>query len=100
MYDLLAYIHTEFILAATCGGFLHSLHERKNDPGEVARYIAAGVLLSNFIVPLVLIFVPSIPESAGVGIGFVMGYGVFRICQFTDRYMDKKMKPFERPEHE
>ena len=100
MYDLLAYIHTQFILAGTGGGFLHALHERKVDPGEVVRYIVAGALLSNFMVPLVLIFVPSIPEQAGSGVGFILGYGVFRFCRFADRYLDKELKPFEGPEHE
>jgi len=100
MHDLLSYIHTQLILVGVGGGFLHALHERKIDPREIARYIAAGALVSNFIVPLVLIFVPSIPEEASGGIGFIMGYGVFRFCRFADSYLDKNLKPFEGPEHE
>ena len=96
----MALIHTQFILSGVAGGFLHSLIDRKLDAGEVARYISASAILSNFMTPLVLIFVPSIPEGAGVGIGFGLGYGVFRICQFADRYIDKNLKPFEGPEHD
>jgi hypothetical protein len=101
MHELLPYIHTQFILAGTGGGFLHALHDRKLDPREVARYIAAGALISNFIVPLVLTFWPGIPEQAGgAAAGFILGYGVFRFCRFADRYMDKELKPLEGPEHE
>jgi len=100
MDAVLALIHTQYILTGTCGGFLHALHERKLDAREVARYMLAAALLSNFSVSLLLIFVPSIPEAAGEGIGFFMGYGVFRICQFADRYLDKNLKPLEGPEHE
>ncbi len=100
MHELLSYINTQFILAGTGGGFLHALHERKVDPGEVVRYIAAGALLSNFMTPLVLVLVPSIPEQAGGGVGFILGYGVFRFCRFADRYLNKELKPFEGPEHE
>jgi hypothetical protein len=101
MLDVLfAHIHTDFILFGAGGAFLHSLHDRKLDPREVARYIAAGVLLSNFITPVVLILFPSIPEGAGVGVGFGLGYLVFRFCRFADRYTDKKLEPLEGPEHE
>ena len=48
----------------------------------VVLLIAAGVVLSNFITPLVLILVTSIPEKLGVGIAFGLGYGVFRFCRF------------------
>jgi hypothetical protein len=100
MHDLLFYIHTDFILFGAGGAFLHSLHDRKLDPREVARYIGAGILLSNFITPLVLIIVTSIPEKLGVGVAFGLGYLVFRICRFADRLADKKLEPLERPEHE
>lgn len=100
MNDLLLYIHTDFILFGAGGAFLHSLHDRKLDPYEVARYIAAGVVLSNFITPLVLFLVTSIPEKLGVGVAFGLGYGVFRFCRFADRYLDKELKPFEGPKHE
>lgn len=100
MDAVLAYFNTQFILTGVGGGFLHALHERKVDPREVARYIVAGALLSNFVTPMVLTLVPSIPESAGGGIGFMLGYGVFRFCRFADRYLDQRMKPYEGPEHE
>jgi hypothetical protein len=97
---ILAYIHTQYILVGVGGGFLHALHERKIDPREVLRYILAAALLSNFVVPLVLAFFPSIPEGASGGIGFGLGYGVFRICRAADRYLDKELNPFEGPKHE
>jgi hypothetical protein len=97
---VLSVIHTQFILTGAGGGFLHILHERKLDPGEAARYILAAILLSNFVGPLVLVFVPSIPAGAAEGVGFVLGYGVSRICRFLDRYLDKELKPYEGPEHE
>ncbi len=101
MFDVvLSIIHTQFILTGAGGGFLHILHERKLDPAEAARYILAAILLSNFVGPLVLVFVPSIPSGAGDGVGFILGYGVSRICRFLDRYLDKELKPHERPEHE
>jgi len=100
MDAVLALIHTQFILTGVGGGFLHVLHERKMDPVEVVRYLLAAALLSNFIVPLVLVFAPGIPESGAGGVGFILGYGVSRICRFADRYLDKELKPFEGPEHE
>ena len=100
MHDVLFYIHTDFILFGAGGAFLHSLHDRKLDPYEVARYIAAGVVLSNFITPVMLILFTSIPEGAGVGVAFGLGYLVFRICRFADRFTDKKLEPLEGPEHE
>ena len=100
MHELLSYIRTDFILFGVAGGFLHALHDRKFDPPEIARYMGAGAVLSNFITPVVLIIAPSIPERAGVGIAFALGYGVFVLCRFADRYFDKKLKSLEGPEHE
>jgi len=100
MDAVLAYIHTQYILTGAGGGFLHVLHERKMDPGEALRYILAAIILSNFIGPLVLALVPAIPPSAADGVGFVLGYGVSRICRFADRYLDKELKPYERHGHD
>jgi len=106
MDEISAFFHTQYILTGVAGAFLHALHDRKLDPREVARYIAAGAVLSNFVGPLALVLattvlrLDSIPEGAGNVVGFVLGYVVFRLCRFLDRYLDKELKPLEGPEHE
>ena len=99
MYEVLAYVHTQFILTGVGGGALHVLYDRKTSTGEVVRYLLASALLANFITPLVLSFVPGIPIEGG-GVGFILGYGVFRICSFMDKYLDNRLKPFEDPRHD
>ena len=100
MYEALAYIHTQYILTGVGGGALHVLYDRKTTTREVARYLLASALLANFITPLVLSMVPSIPLENGGAVGFILGYGVFRFCGFADRYIDNRLKPFEGPEHD
>ena len=100
MDAILSYIHPQFILAGVGGGFLHAVHERRLDPNEVIRYLTAAALLANFIVPLVLAFAPNIPREAAGGIGFILGYGVFRFCRFANRYLDKELKSHEGPRHD
>ncbi len=100
MYDLLAYIHTQYILTGVGGGALHVLYDRRTSTGEVVRYLLASALLANFITPLALSLIPSIPIEDAGGVGFILGYGVFRFCSFADKYLDNRLKPLEGPRHD
>ncbi len=100
MDDIFAYLHTQFILTGVGGGALHVLYDRETSTSEVIRYLFASALLANFATPLALFLVPAIPVDAAGGVAFALGYGVFRICSFMNRYMDNRLKPFEDPKHD
>ena len=103
MWSAFAQIDMQLLLAGIFGGVVHAIHVRRIGPWEVIGYIVAGGLIANYFTMLVLSMMASLmsaPSSATGPVAFGLGYGAFRLCRFADRYLDKKLQLFERPENE